>query len=69
MLFEDQTIEVSITEFESLQKDARRIRALRNHMDERDMRRKLISQSRELLRLNRITLSHISMILSKDWNG
>lgn len=68
------TIEIHMSEYEALQRDSRRVRCMRELLDEFYMRRKLIRVNiidgpRQIHSLRRVMVNRFSAILSKGWDG
>lgn len=65
------TIEVDQTEYELLQRNSRRTRAIINHIDEYEMKSKLLEphQKHALNRLRGKTIEQIKLVLESRWDG
>jgi hypothetical protein len=70
-------ITVTVSEYEALQRDSRRVDAIRNTLDELTMKRRLMVQEKpmpksymtRLITLRRNTISMIHIIVNRGWNG
>lgn len=62
---------VDQTEYELLQRNSRRTRAIINFLDEYEMKRKLLSQHQKhaLNRLRGKTLEQIKLVMESGWDG